>query len=172
MQDTLQVETPNEPQEERSRFHLALAISAAAVVVVAAVVYFLAFPSGPGGTPAKPHLPFGPDEQAYAGTIRIESLGLSRAANMLQQEITTLDGDIVNGGSRALSDVEITIEFSDALHQVVLRETRGVLSATAPHLVAGEKRSIEVAFEHIPPSWNMQVPLVRVSGLQFAAAKQ
>ena len=31
-----------------------------------------------------------------------------------------------------------------------------------------EGRQFDIAFEHIPTSWNMQQPIVRVTGLEFA----
>jgi len=92
---------------------------------------------------------------------------LSRAENFLHQEITTLNGELVNGGDRALRGVEVTIEFSDELNQIALREARPILTPRSPSLGAGERRGFEVSFEHIPASWNMQQPAVRISGLQF-----
>jgi len=99
--------------------------------------------------------------------MRIENIVLSRAENFLHQEITTLNGELVNGGDRALRGVEVTIEFSDELNQIALREARPILTPRSPSLGAGERRGFEVSFEHIPASWNMQQPAVRISGLQF-----
>ena len=31
----------------------------------------------------------------------------------------------------------------------------------------GERRQFDIAFEHIPNSWNMQQPIVRITGLAF-----
>jgi hypothetical protein len=100
--------------------------------------------------------------------IQLEGIALSRAENFLHQEITTLSGDAVNSGNRALRDLEITVEFSDDLQQVVLRETRPIVSQPSVDIGAGERRAFEISFEHVPSSWNMQLPAVRVSGLAFA----
>jgi hypothetical protein len=57
------------------------------------------------------------------------------------------------------------------MNQVVLREARAVLGAPPAVLAPGERRSFEVSFDHVPPSWNMQQPAVRVTNLQLAKSK-
>jgi hypothetical protein len=49
---------------------------------------------------------------------------------------------------------------------------RKVLGNPSPPLAPGERRTFEISFDHIPPSWNMQTPSVRVTHLQIAAQKQ
>jgi hypothetical protein len=117
------------------------------------------------------HLPFGA-EQTYAPKIQIEDLTLSRAENFLHQEVTMLAGRLTNGGNLTLSNVELTVEFSDELGQVVLRESRAVFSSQPAPFAPGERRDFEVSFEHIPSSWNIQKPVVRVSGILFASNKE
>ncbi len=138
------------------------------VLLVGGVFYFWSgHTSGPGGPPAQAHLPFGPEEQAYAPKIEIQNISLSRAENFIHQEVTSLSAELVNKGARSLAGLELTVEFSDELHQVVLRESRAVFSAREPVLPPGERRSFEVSFDHIPSSWNREQPSVRVTGLQF-----
>ena len=148
-------------------------ILAVAVLLVAGVFYFWSgHASGPAAPPAPVRLPFGPAEQAYAPKIDIQNITLSRAENFLHQEVTALSGELTNRGERLLTGLELTIEFFDELHQVVLRESRQVLNGPSQALAPGEHRSFEISFEHIPSSWNMQQPSVRISGLQFAPAKE
>ena len=118
------------------------------------------------------HLPFGAAEQAYAPNLQIEKLALSRAQNFLNQEVTTLAGSLTNAGNLPLSDVELTVEFSDQLGQIVLRESRAVFAPQTSPFAPGERRAFEVSFEHIPSSWNIQQPLVRVSGILFTSRKE
>jgi hypothetical protein len=148
-------------------------ILAAAVLLVAVVFYFWSgHASGPAAPPTPGHLPFGTAEQAYAAKIEINSISLSRAENFLHQEVTALSGEVANHGDRALAGLELTVEFFDELQQVVLRESRQVLTGPLPLLASGERHSFEIYFEHIPSSWNMQQPSVRISGLQLAPAKE
>jgi hypothetical protein len=52
-----------------------------------------------------------------------------------------------------------------------LRESRLAVNSASPPVAPSERRAFEVSFEHIPTSWNMQLPVVRVSGLRFDSAK-
>ena len=168
MHEEPQIEIPDPSQPDRGRFNFALMLAAAALLVAVGALFFLpGRQSPPGAAPSGAHFAFGTAEQAYASRMRIENIVLSRAENFLHQEITTLNGELVNGGDRALRGVEVTIEFSDELNQIALREARPILTPRSPSLGAGERRGFEVSFEHIPASWNMQQPAVRITGLQF-----
>jgi hypothetical protein len=148
----------------------ALLIASAALC---AALYFYLEPGSPrhsSAPGAQAHLPFGSAEQAYAPNLHLENISLERSENFLQQEVTTLAGEAVNSGTQPLRDAEITIEFFDELHQVVLRETRAILAGSPP-LAPGERREFEIAFEHIPASWNSAHPTVKVTGLLFDSAK-
>src|SRR5271163_5120407 len=166
MNDNLQFGALQDPGPNRGKFRFALI---AGIVVVFVLVAALVLPSGmllnpwfhgdqPSG--AKRHLSssgaqllFGPTEQAYVAQIHIENINMSRAENFLHQEVTTLGGEIVNTGNRALQGVELTVEFSDELRQVVLRESRSVLDP--PPLAPGARREFEISLEHVPDSWNL-----------------
>jgi hypothetical protein len=112
-----------------------------------------------------------PQEQAYAASIRFENIALSRAENFIHQEVTILNADAVNDGARALDKLIVVVEFSDGMNQVVLRESRSVLGNTPASLSPGQRRSFELSFDGVPPSWNMQQPVVRVGYLRFATLK-
>jgi hypothetical protein len=150
-------------------FNFALILAAAAVVVIVAAIYFSpGRQSPPGAAPQQAHFAFGAAEQAYAASVQIENIAMTRAENFIHQEVTTLTADLVNGGSRSLRGVEITITFADDMDQIALRESRAVVVPPNPALTAGERRQFDIAVEHIPNSWNMQQPIVRVTGLEFA----
>jgi hypothetical protein len=169
MHEEPQIQIPDPARPEGGRFNFALILAAAAVVVIVAAIYFSpGRQSPPGAAPKQTHFAFGTAEQAYAASIHIETIALSRAENFIHQEVTTLTADLVNAGSRSLRGVEITITFSDDMNQIALRESRAIIVPPNPALAAGERRQFEIAFEHIPTSWNMQQPVVRITGLEFA----
>jgi hypothetical protein len=171
MHEEPHIEIP-EPEAERKRFSFALGVAAAAVVIVLAAFYLWPGRQSPSrGAAQEVHPPFGPVERAYASKIQFENLALSRAENFLHQEVTTLGGELINAGDRPLSEVEVTVEFYDQLNQIALRESRIAVNYTSPPVTPSERRTFEVSFEHIPNSWNMQMPAVRVSGLRFALDK-
>ncbi|HEX3544436.1 MAG TPA: FxLYD domain-containing protein [Candidatus Acidoferrum sp.] len=113
----------------------------------------------------------GPDERAYRSKVGVDHIEISRAENFLHQEVTTISGDISNGGDRALASVELTIEFYDDLNQITQRETRSLFGAPGPPIPPGDPREFEVSFEHISSSWNMQQPSIKVTAVQFTPVK-
>ncbi|MGC1482445.1 MAG: FxLYD domain-containing protein [Candidatus Acidiferrum sp.] len=171
MPDNLPIESPGPPQQNRARYRIAW-MGAATIAVALVIVMWPGAERPSGSLRRESHLPFGSMEQAYAPEIQIDGLVLSRAENFLNQEVTTLAGHLTNAGNLPLSNVELTVEFSDELGQVVLRESRAVFTSQAPRLTPGERRNFEVSFEHIPSSWNIQQPTVRVSGILFTPKKE
>jgi hypothetical protein len=161
------IQIPDQLQPERGRFNFALILGGAALVVMVAALYFLPGRQSPPGAAPRSHFPFGPAEQEYAPQVRIENVTPSRAENFLHQEVTTFSGEVINGGERPLRGVEVTLEFFDEMNQIALREARTILAPGAPPLAPGERRAFEVSFEHIPSSWNTQLPTLRVTGLRF-----
>jgi hypothetical protein len=111
----------------------------------------------------------GPDERAYTSRVGVDHIEISRAENFLHQEVTTISGEISNGGNRALASVELTIEFYDDLNQIAQRETRSLFGAPGPAVPTGDNREFEVSFEHISSSWNMRQPVMKITAVQFAS---
>lgn len=114
---------------------------------------------------------FGPEERAYAAIVGVDHLSVTRAENFLHQEVTTIAGEITNGGNRSLASVELTIEFSDELNQIAQRETRSLFGPPGPPIFPGDHREFEVSFDHISSAWNMRQPAVKVTALQFAPVR-
>jgi hypothetical protein len=169
MHEEPHIQIPDPAQPEGGGFNFALILAAAAIVVIVAAFYFSpGRQSPPGAAPQQAHFAFGAAEQAYAASVHIENIALSRAENFINQEVTTLTADLVNAGSRSLRGVEVTITFADDMNQIALRESRAVVAPPNPSLATGERRQFDISFEHIPTSWNMQQPIVRVTGLEFA----
>ena len=171
MQEILQ----NQPEPEQ-RKPLPLNILLGALVIIAiALTFWLAFKSPQGSSSRVAQsgvsVPMSPAEQAYAKSIQIENIALSRAENFIHQEVTILDADAVNTGQQAVVGLSVTVEFFDDLHQVVLRETRSVLGSPAAALGPGQKRGFSISFDRVPASWNMQQPSVLVTYLQLATVK-
>jgi hypothetical protein len=168
MQDGFESPLPNPEKPDGMILRHPLAIAAATLLSLAAV--YLLFFRGPAPTPAvdQTRFPFGPAEQAYAAKLQFGNFAMSRAESFLNQEVTYLSGDVLNSGDRALTGIEATIEFQDDMKQIALRETRPVLFGVSAILPPGKTANFEVSFDHVPRSWNMQMPTVRVAGLQFA----
>ncbi|MDE3135094.1 MAG: DUF2393 family protein [Acidobacteriota bacterium] len=150
--------------EEKHRSLWPFLLIGVVVVAVLVVVFGWVERPGPPGPAAKP-LPFGAAEQAYAGKVKFENLKMSRFANFLNQEVTYIDGDIVNQGDRSIAALAVTVEFRNIENKVVMRQTQRPLSEQAAPIAPGERRSFRLAFEQIPDDWNMQYPKIQVTGL-------
>jgi len=168
---TLEEQTPT----ENPKFPLATAIIA--VVVVAAIGISLWTVLKPVPNPPAPAVQVNvpaamtAEEKAYGSSIRFENVALSRAENFIHQAVIILNADAVNSGTHSLNKLIVTVEFSDSMNQIVLRESRGVLGNAPAPLGPGQRRSFELSFDGVPPSWNMQPPSVTASYLQFAPVK-
>lgn len=138
------------------------------VVFIVFGAFYFAMRFSTGTTPAvqKP-LPFGPTEQAYVNEIQFENFNLSRFENMLHQQVTYLNGDISNKGSRTIRAVEVTVEFYDRANHIVLRDTRRIIGNGTQPLESGETNDFQIGFEQIPASWNGKFPSVRITGLDL-----
>ncbi len=163
----MDAEPRNPVEQDRRRFSAAFLISAVVVVAIVGGLIFINRASRDAGTTGAAKLPFAAGEQAYAAKIQLGGMEMSRAANFLNQEVTYLSGVARNQGDRGLREIEVTVEFRDALNQVVLREARSVLGARAAPLGPGQSRPFQLSFDHVPTDWNMQLPAVRVTGLVF-----
>jgi len=164
MQDSF--EDPEVPRTKAKISPLTVVIGAVAIIVVAVSFWFLFEPVG-RHSQAIVQVQMSPAEQQYAKNIEIGNLAMSRAENFLHQEVTTLTGQVHNAGTEPVLALALTAEFYDDMHQIVLRETRSVLSAPAAKLAPGERRTFEISLEHIPVSWNMQPPAMSVARLQL-----
>jgi hypothetical protein len=147
-----------------------------ALVSVAAVIgaWFVFAPSPshtpPAGmTPAR--LQMTAAAQEYVKNIQIGNIAMSRAENFLHQEVTVVNGEVYNAGNQPVSALRVTAQFTDDLSQVVLRETRDIIGVSDRAITPGERRAFEISFEHVPASWNMQQPAMRVDYLALAASK-
>jgi hypothetical protein len=171
MQDAFESPLPAPEKPNGMILRHPLAIAAATLLSLAAV--YLLFFRGPTPTPTagQPRFPFGPAEQAYAPKLQFGNFAMSRAESFLNQEVKYLAGDVLNSGDRALSGIEATIEFRDDMNQIALREIRPIFFGAAAVLPPGKTAHFEVSFEHVPPSWNMQMPTVQVAGLQFVRSE-
>jgi hypothetical protein len=171
MQEILQ----NPPDPEQRKPLPPNILLGALVVVAIALSFWFAFksPQGSSSRAAQSNVsvPMTPAEQAYVKSIQIENIALSRAENFIHQEVTILNADAVNVGQQSVAGLTVTVEFSDDLHQVVLRETRSVLASPSAALAPGQRRSFTVSFDRVPAGWNLQQPSVRVTYLRIATLK-
>ena len=103
----------------------------------------------------------------YLQHIEIAEVKVSAATNFLGDMVTYVDAKVTNTGSRPIRQLDLRLEFSDMLNQVVLREIAYPLTARMPPLKAGESRPFRVTFEKMPAEWNQALPTITAVGLHF-----
>jgi len=136
------------------------------LLLVAGAVLYSHFASSSASAKPKP-LPMGAQEQAYAANIQFADPKMSRASNFLNQEVTFIFGTVENNGPRSIRQIEVTIEFHDALNQVCLRDTERLLAPESDPLGPGQQRDFQISYEHISEMWNVQYPTIRITGLDL-----
>jgi hypothetical protein len=107
------------------------------------------------------------EEKAYLQHIEITEAKVSAATNFLGDMVTYMDAKVTNTGARPVRQVDLRLEFSDMLNQVVLRETAHPITARMPPLKPGETRAIRVTFEKMPAEWNQAPPTITAVGLHL-----
>ena len=156
--------------DEKREFPWAFVAGAVGVLILLAAVFLVTRLSSTSSQAVHQKLPMGTAETAYAARIEFKDIKMSRAANMLNQEITFIFGNVVNNGTRSIRDIEVTVEFKDSLNQVVLREVFRPLGSSGTSntpLTGGQSREFQLNLEHVSEEWNRQVPTFRVTGLML-----
>ena len=156
------------PQEKQSRPVLTFVIAAAVVTAMSLSAWVLFHDSAQNrnsfnGATIKVNM--SQTERDYLSKLFVKEIKLSRAENFLHQEVTILTGTIMNSGAQTITELDLTIQFSDQMDQVALRETRGVLGTPPVPIGPGQERTFEISFDHVPPTWNMQQPTLRVANI-------
>jgi len=165
---------PSQPSPQDSRSSVGRQIAISLVVVLLALGAYFFFFKSPQRPASQGTLPLasGSPEQAYASDVRIGNLAMKQAENFLNQEVKILEGDVLNSGNKVVLAVDGTIEFRDGLDQIALRETRPLVPPSPAGLAPGQIAHFELSFDHVPNSWNYQMPRVTVVGLKLSSDKR
>jgi hypothetical protein len=114
-------------------------------------------------------LPVAPtaEERSYLQHIVISDAQVSAATNFLGDMVTYVDAKVTNTGKKPVRELDIRLEFSDMLNQVVLREMTHPITPRMPPLAPGETRPFRVTFERMPAEWNQAPPAITPVALRF-----
>ncbi len=107
------------------------------------------------------------EERAYLQHIVISDAKVSAATNFLGDMVTHLDAKVTNTGPKPVRQLDLRLEFSDMLNQVVLRETAHPITPRMPSLNPGETRAFRATFEKMPVEWNQAPPAITAVGVHF-----
>ena len=162
------------PDIQQKRPFITVVLGAIVVIAICASAWFLFHTPSPNDSTANEatiKIKMTSAETEYLANIHVKDVALSRAENFLHQEVTILSGTIVNNGPQTVIALDLTIQFADQMDQIALRETRGILGSPALPLGPGQERKFDVSFDRVPPSWNLQQPVLRVTHLLLSPRK-
>jgi hypothetical protein len=147
-----------------STLRIILIVGAAMLALLAAVVFFWHSHAAPqfsaSAIPTE-------EQKAYFRQLEFTDLHMSAAENFLGDNVTYLDGQVRNAGTKTVRRLDLDLTFVDMLSQVILRERAHPVSARTPPLKPGETRAFRVTFEHIPADWNQAAPTITPVYLEF-----
>ena len=158
-----QFQVSSAPADGRSSLKYFL-IAAVAIGVVVAIA-IVASRTRSGSPSAEAELT--PEQKNYLANISFSDAKMSAATNFLAQRVIYLDAQISNRGTRAVKQVEISMDFTDVLGQVILRERAGVFPPASLPLKPGETRDFQLFFDRIPSDWNQAPPRITPVAVRF-----
>jgi hypothetical protein len=118
-------------------------------------------------TRSEPHAAETAEEKGYLEHIVISDAHVSAATNLLGDMVTYLDAKVTNTGSKPVRQLDVRLEFSDMLNQVVLRDTTHPIRPNMAPLAPGETRAFRTTFERMPAEWNQAPPAMTPVALHF-----
>ena len=118
-------------------------------------------------TRSRPQVGLSEEEREYLQHIVISDAQVSAATNFLGDMVTYVDAKMTNRGAKPVRELDIRLEFSDMLNQVVLRETTHPLTSPMPALAPGETRAFRATLERMPAEWNQVAPTITPVALHF-----
>jgi len=149
--------------EERSRsFYILVAVG-----IVVVIVFVLIAATRPRPRTPQPQTALTEEQRAYLANIAVTDARMGAAQNFLGQTAIYMDAQIANQGTRAVSRVELQLEFTDMLGQVILRDRAYPVMPPVNPLKAGERRAFQISFDRLPAEWNQAPPRIAIRSVEF-----
>jgi hypothetical protein len=158
------------PQIEESRSRvLPIAVGAGIIIllIVAIVVFTRSNQQNTGPLPEDP----------YASNLRVMDVKMSRAANFVGANVTYVQGQIANTGSKTIAGATVECVFRNTLGEVVDRQSQSLMlvqerpgytdavSLNDRPLTPNMQAEFRLTFEHISADWNQGLPELRFTRL-------
>ena len=150
---------------------MAWGVAGLAVLVVVAVLVLAGRHKTATLTTVQPMAP-------YAASLPLSQLAMSESTSLSGGKSTFIDGHIQNKGGQTVSGITVQVIFrnDEAMPPQIntvplaLIRTREPYVDTQPVSAApmkpGDGRDFRLIFESIPANWNMQLPEIRVIGVE------
>ena len=141
------------------------AVGAAIVAFIVGGIYF--FTRGD-------HAPQPTAPDAYAASLQISDIKMSRAENMAGGAVTYIDGTVVNSGAKTVTDALVETTFHNSMNEVAQKEQSALrvmkhngvyddaVELAAAPLAPGQSAQFRLIFEHISAQWDQSLPEIHV----------
>jgi hypothetical protein len=148
-------------------------IAAAAVVLIVVLGLIFAGRRKGAAAPADKVQPLA----AYAANLPLSQLAMSESTSIAGGKSTFVDGHLKNTGNKTVTGITVQVLFGDAegsapqintLPLTLIRTRQPYIdtqSVSSSPLKPGDEREFRLIFESIPQNWNMEMPEVRVVGV-------
>jgi len=143
-------------------------VASAVVVIVVAVLIFL------GRGKPNPATPINAPLDSYAANLEISGLQMSQSSNLAGNQLTYVDGHIVNKGSRTVTGISAQALFRNAAHEVAQNETQpmkfirmrepyiDVEPVSSAPLKPEEGQDFRLIFDTLANTWDGAFPEIRI----------
>jgi hypothetical protein len=115
---------------------------------------------------------------SYAASLPMSQLAMSESTSLSGGKSTYIDGHIQNTGNQTVSGVTVQVIFrnDEAMPPQINTVPLALIRTREPYvdtqpvsaspLKPGDERDFRLIFESIPANWNMQLPEIRVIGVE------
>ena len=154
------------PHMEESRSRMVPIAVGAGVIIVALVLIFVFSHADKQNTGPAP-------EDPYSSNLRVLDVKMSRAENFVGANVTYVQGQIANTGSKTITAATVEAVFRNTLGQVVDRQSQSLMliqerpnytdaiSLSQQPLTPNMQKEFRLTFEHISADWNQGLPELR-----------
>lgn len=118
---------------------------------------------------------------AYAASLPLSQMAMSESTSLSGGKSTFIDGRIQNAGGETVSGITVQVIFRNDEQMPPQIETEPLMlvrthepyvdtqPVSANPLKPGDDREFRLIFEALPGNWNMQMPEVRIVGVQVGS---
>lgn len=153
---------PDQDQRDPA-MRMRLILIAVAVAAISLLIAYLEF----GPKPGAQEIPLTSEAKGYIGNLQLQDVGMKASVDFFSQRVVEIEGKIHNAGDRGLDVVEVTCVFRDSAGQPAFRQRSPIVSKKMGGLQPGETKSFRLAFDAVPDSWNRQMPVLVIAGIDF-----
>ena len=158
------------PAQPAERNWLAIGVAAAVVLAVLAGLILILGHGKTGVTVT----PLNAASDPYAANLVISHLEMSQSSNLAGGQVTYVDGQIVNQGSRTVTGITVQVLFRDSAEEVAQNETQplklirtrdpyiDVEPVSAAPLKPGDERDFRLIFDTLTQDWDGAYPEIRI----------